>query len=641
MFPKIIHEIKTKADTDSPELTGVPTAPTPSDDINTNQIANIEYVISKSGQGIPETLPNPEALTINTGSTSTVYDGSSAKSVNIEQYTHPDSGVVAGKYNTVTVNAQGHVTHGENISSFPDQTNQQNKPLITDGNNPQWSDIIDIKTINSNSDVVKINTDGNYLYTWGTNSDGQVGDGTTIYANYPYQIPSTKWKCVNDRLSNVTLAIDDTGNLYGWGCNYYGYLSDLSTKSSQLTPRKLNNSKWKTIIHHDSKQVIHALDENGYLYGWGGFNSWDLIGNGETTGTQYTPFKIPITKWKSVIGTTAGTFAIDENDYLFVWGCNINNTLIGNNLPYKISNITKWKYVYNRGATSTGTTTCAIDIDDYLYVWGRQAYGELGNGSQNSSQVTLYKISDTTKWKCVDMSSDRESFAITKDGYLYGWGYSMYKTIPNASTNYQLTPLKISETKWKYICAGADMVFAIDETDYLYGWGNNSNGKVGNGTTNSQNTPFKISDTKWKYAVNSAGYSFGITNDGYLYGWGCNRNGIICNGNTTAQLTPYLVTTVTKWKFIYVDGTVPSINAIDENNYLYQWTDQNILRKLPNVDHINIGKFTTPRAAITINNKLLISNETNQLTFNDKKVLVEGDINLPITIDENGDYVLG
>ena len=165
MFPKIIHEIKTKADTDSPELTGVPTAPTPSDDINTNQIANIEYVISKSGQGIPETLPNPEALTINTGSTSTVYDGSSAKSVNIEQYTHPDSGVVAGKYNTVTVNAQGHVTHGENISSFPDQTNQQNKPLITDGNNPQWSDIIDIKTINSNSDVVKINTDGNYLYT--------------------------------------------------------------------------------------------------------------------------------------------------------------------------------------------------------------------------------------------------------------------------------------------------------------------------------------------------------------------------------------------------------------------------------------------------------------------------------------------
>lgn len=338
MFPKIMREIKTKADTDSPELTGVPTAPTPSDDINTNQIANIEYVISKSGQDIPEALPNPEALTINTGSTSTVYDGSSAKSVNIEQYTHPDSGVVAGKYNTVTVDAQGHVIKGENESPFPDQTNQQNKPLITDGTNPVWSDVIDIKTINSNSDVVKINTDGSYLYTWGTNSDGQVGDGTTIYANHPYQIPSTKWKCVNDRLSDVTLAIDDAGNLYGWGCN---------------------------------------------------------------------------------------------------------------------------------------------------------------------------------------------------------------------------------------------------------------------------------------------------------------KNGIICNGNTTAQLTPYLVTTVTKWKFIYVDGTVPSINAIDENNYLYQWTDQNILRKLPNVDHINIGKFATPRAAITINNKLLISNETNQLTFNDKKVLVEGDINLPITIDENDDYVLG
>lgn len=47
MFPKIMREIKTKADTDSPELTGIPTAPTPSDDTNTNQIANIEYITSK------------------------------------------------------------------------------------------------------------------------------------------------------------------------------------------------------------------------------------------------------------------------------------------------------------------------------------------------------------------------------------------------------------------------------------------------------------------------------------------------------------------------------------------------------------------------------------------------------------------
>ena len=34
--------------------------------------------------------------------------------VNVEKYTHPNSGVTAGTYRSVTVNAQGHVTSGSN-----------------------------------------------------------------------------------------------------------------------------------------------------------------------------------------------------------------------------------------------------------------------------------------------------------------------------------------------------------------------------------------------------------------------------------------------------------------------------------------------------------------------------------------------
>ena len=33
--------------------------------------------------------------------------------VNVEEYTHPNSGVTAGTYRSVTVNAQGHVTGGD------------------------------------------------------------------------------------------------------------------------------------------------------------------------------------------------------------------------------------------------------------------------------------------------------------------------------------------------------------------------------------------------------------------------------------------------------------------------------------------------------------------------------------------------
>ena len=37
-----------------------------------------------------------------------------AGNVNVKEYTHPNSGVTAGTYRSVTVNAQGHVTGGSN-----------------------------------------------------------------------------------------------------------------------------------------------------------------------------------------------------------------------------------------------------------------------------------------------------------------------------------------------------------------------------------------------------------------------------------------------------------------------------------------------------------------------------------------------
>lgn len=64
-----------------------------------------DYVIglSVSGKTVTYTKKDGTSGTITTQDTDTVY-------------THPNSGVTAGSYNKVTVNAQGHVTAGENVS---------------------------------------------------------------------------------------------------------------------------------------------------------------------------------------------------------------------------------------------------------------------------------------------------------------------------------------------------------------------------------------------------------------------------------------------------------------------------------------------------------------------------------------------
>ena len=77
-----------------------------------------------------------------------------------------------------------------------------------------------------------ITTDGD-LYTWGYNSFGELGDGTTEGKSTPIKIMSD--------VASVSLgdhhsaAITTDGDLYTWGYNYYGQLGDgtIGTKGSK------------------------------------------------------------------------------------------------------------------------------------------------------------------------------------------------------------------------------------------------------------------------------------------------------------------------------------------------------------------------------------------------------------------------
>jgi len=67
-----------------------------------------------------------------------------------------------------------------------------------------------------NTHTVAIKSDGT-LWAWGSNSDGQLGDGTDVDKNTPVQIGSdTHWKFVSAG-SDHTVAIKSDGTLWAWG----------------------------------------------------------------------------------------------------------------------------------------------------------------------------------------------------------------------------------------------------------------------------------------------------------------------------------------------------------------------------------------------------------------------------------------
>lgn len=606
-----MREIKTKADTDSPELTGIPTAPTPSDDTNTNQIANIEYITSKLG----------------------------------------------------------------NTDVFPDDsTIKKDSYLATNGLTKFWTRDLELDSVTTDNTNLNISSNNLNLYGWGKNSNNILNSVETTIHLTPFKISNTCWKsvyCISYSTITNLYAIDKDDYLYTWGNDYK--LLGIGSSISQYTPYKISQiTKWKQMFVNRNTFAIFAIDKNDLLYSWG-CNSSGQTGNGSNT-TQLTPYKISsVTKWKHIIPGDYSIYGITHDDLLYVWGSNYAGELGAGsntatiNTPMLVPGNTKWKYIEKK----LTQVAYAIDINGYLYGTGFNSYGHLGDGSVVSKK-SFVRISETTKWKSVvsAISTTSCTFAIDENDLLYAWGNNDARLIPNGNTSgYQTTPYLISETtKWKVVYTTAYNAFAIDENGYLYGWGNNEVGQLGLGNTTNQYTPIKINTSKWKTIYPMIRYSasdsfiFAIDENDHLYSWGKNDTGSLGTGKAdTYQYTPYIFSTTTKWKWVSCDNKTSF--GMSVNNELYGWGDNgssglvgNGLRSIVQYTPIKISNsqwestFKTnfsntfglvkPVFTLTINdNELALKKDVSPYIHPDSGV-VEGTYN-KVTVDAQGHVTKG
>ncbi|MFT4186028.1 MAG: hypothetical protein QM613_02200, partial [Micrococcaceae bacterium] len=116
-------------------------------------------------------------------------------------------------------------------------------------------------------------TTDNLLYVWGQNSSGQVGDNSTtnrgnpINISLPASAPSgATWNFVAAGASQ-SYALDSEDNLYSWGSNAQGQLGNGSTTDS-LTPTRIGNLKWQTVNSGSgfTAGITYTFVPKGYSY---------------------------------------------------------------------------------------------------------------------------------------------------------------------------------------------------------------------------------------------------------------------------------------------------------------------------------------------------------------------------------------
>ena len=328
------------------------------------------------------------------------------------------------------------------------------------------------------------------IWTWGENSEGQLGDSTNTNKNTPRQIPiKTKFTQVAAGYSH-TVAIDSDGRLWAWGRNYCGQLGD-GTNADKTEPTQIIPGVKFTQVSAGFEHTV-AIDIDGSLWAWGR-NDYGELGDGTNTWRNEPTRIIPGVKFTQVSAGDAHTAAITTENGLWTWGLN-NNGQVGDGTtkdrtePKRIMPDVKFIQV-SAGAYHT----VAIDVDDSLWTWGANSEGQLGDGT-NTGRIDPKRITDVGKIKFTQVAAGAfHTTAIDSYGCVWTWGGNAYGQLGNDTYANVYTPQQIqtNKTRFKQISASFHTM-AIDNDGRLWAWGNNEYGQLGDGTDVNKNVPVKI-----------------------------------------------------------------------------------------------------------------------------------------------------
>ena len=155
------------------------------------------------------------------------------------------------------------------------------------------------------------------MYSWGTNTIGQLGNGATSNSSLPVAVTmsgalSGKTIVQLSAGGSHSLALASDGTAYAWGYGYYGQLgvgsvSDADVPLAVTASGALNN----VVLTQVSAGTSHssALSSDGLVYAWG-YNYSGQLGNNSTTS-----YSVPVatsTDSPSALASSVSTVAFDR-----------------------------------------------------------------------------------------------------------------------------------------------------------------------------------------------------------------------------------------------------------------------------------------------------------------------------------------
>jgi alpha-tubulin suppressor-like RCC1 family protein len=147
--------------------------------------------------------------------------------------------------------------------------------------------------LSAGSNHVCARTSGQELYCWGSNSNGQLGDGTTTNRSTPVAVAGGHFFNMVSAGSEHTCGVvaDLTGQpAYCWGWNPYGQLGDGTTTSRTVPTAVTGGHQFALVSAGGNGFTCGLLTSYVAAYCWG-INNVGQLGNG-TTNASLAPVMV-------------------------------------------------------------------------------------------------------------------------------------------------------------------------------------------------------------------------------------------------------------------------------------------------------------------------------------------------------------
>jgi alpha-tubulin suppressor-like RCC1 family protein len=303
---------------------------------------------------------------------------------------HNAVAVAAGAFHSLALDQQGQVWGwGLNLAGQVEpgaSVKQYFAPVLVAG----LSNVHSISAGEAHSLALK--NDGT-VWTWGSNSSGQLGNGTTDSKKGLAQVQGLQQIVAASAGSGHSLAASSDGTVWAWGKNSYGQIGDGTTGSRKLTPVRVAGMSGALSVSAGYDFSV-AADREGKVWAWGR-NVYGQLGDGTAITRRSAVAVKNLGGITQVVSGKVHTVALAKDGTLWAWGSNDlgqlgDGTTTDRSVPVQVKSIQDVV-----GIAAGPSTTLAIDRRGRIWVWGRNVYGPSGQETNRLPSLVV-ELPETT-----------------------------------------------------------------------------------------------------------------------------------------------------------------------------------------------------------------------------------------------------